>query len=61
MAFIKKIKAESAKLSRRGVKFCSLGAGEIAQRLRKVAILPEDPGSILSNYMVVHTMHIKIN
>ena len=53
-----KMEAKSAALSRRGAKFCSLGAGAIAQRLRKVAILPEDPYSILSTYTVAHTMHI---
>jgi hypothetical protein len=31
-----------------------LGAGEMAQRLRVQAVLPEDPGSIPSAHMAAH-------
>ena len=33
----------------------NVGAGELAQWLRALAALPEDPGSISSTHMVGHT------
>jgi hypothetical protein len=32
----------------------SIGAGEMVQRSKALAVLPEDPGSIPSTYMVTH-------
>ena len=32
-----------------------LGAGEMAQRLRALAVLPKDPGSIPSTHMAAHS------
>jgi hypothetical protein len=36
------------------IKIDRYGAGEIVQWLRALAFLPEDLGSVLSTYIVVH-------
>jgi hypothetical protein len=40
--------------SQAGTKHHKTGAGEMAQRLKALAALPEDPGSIPSTHMVAH-------
>ena len=36
------------------LRFSSWGAGEMAQQLRTLAVLPEDPGSIPITHMAAH-------